>query len=202
MRYIIDDNVCKDEGLDMPLLLTILLLNTGTDYHQNIQTLLDREIIEEGNVREPKIYMIKNSWLDKIQVILFDSKVDDLQKSNDRLEKLALELISIFPEGKKEGTNTYWRGNAKDIKVRLKKFLRKYGESYTDEQIISAARRYVASFNGNYAYMRILKYFIWKDERKLDSEGKIYTEELSDLATFIENEGQSDLSDNWMNEIR
>lgn len=33
--------------------------------------------------------------------------------------------------------------------------------------------------------MKVLKYFIWKDARKEDSEGKGYIEESSDLATII-----------------
>ena len=46
--------------------------------------------------------------------------------------------------------------------------------------------------------MRILKYFIWKDEVKVNAEGKRYIEETSDLASWIENEGQEEeLTNNW-----
>ena len=48
--------------------------------------------------------------------------------------------------------------------------------------------------------MRVLKYFIWKDVRKVDSEGVGYIEETSDLASYIENEGQTE--DNWLNEVK
>ena len=51
--------------------------------------------------------------------------------------------------------------------------------------------------------MRILKHFIWKDERKIDGEGKGYIEEVSDLATWIENADAVDSSDDtWLVKAR
>ena len=81
------------------------------------------------------------------------------------------------------GTSYYYRCNRADIVRKLKSFFRRYGE-YTSEQIIEATQRYVASFNGNYTYLRLLKYFIWKDENK-DGE----TLQVSQLADWIENKG-------------
>ena len=58
-------------------------------------------------------------------------------------------------------------------------------------------------FNGDYTYMRILKYFIWKDEKKLNQNGELYIEETSDLASYIENEGQEDSIENdWTSTLR
>ena len=46
--------------------------------------------------------------------------------------------------------------------------------------------------------MRALKYFIWKDEKKVGQDGKKYIEEVSDLASYIENANQEDgLSNTW-----
>ena len=110
--------------------------------------------------------------------------------------------MEIFPKGKKEGTCHYFKGNKKDNVLKLKKFFKLYGK-YTDQQILNAARNYVASFNGNYAYMRILKYFIWKDEIKVNSEGTRYVEEVSDLANLIENAGHEDtLRNDWTVELK
>ena len=51
--------------------------------------------------------------------------------------------------------------------------------------------------------MRILKYFIWKDEKKLNQNGELYIEETSDLASYIENEGQEDSIENdWTSTLR
>ena len=71
-----------------------------------------------------------------------------------------------------------------------------FGDAYTDDQIIAAARKYVASFNGDYKYMRLLKYFIWKNDAKRTEEG-LSVEQVSDLATFIENADQEDLRNDW-----
>ena len=111
--------------------------------------------------------------------------------------------MSIFPSGKKEGTSLYWKGNRKDNKERLQKFFKLYGNKYSDKQIIHAAKKYVESFNGQYAYMRALKYFIWKDEKKMGSDGRKYIEEVSDLASYIENAGQEDdLKSDWTSTLR
>jgi hypothetical protein len=84
----------------------------------------------------------------------------------------------------------------------LKKFFKLYGNKYTDEQITTATQNYVSSFNGRYQYMRVLKYFIWKDEKKVDSEGVGHIEEVSDLAAFIENAGQDkQLREDWMSNM-
>ena len=51
--------------------------------------------------------------------------------------------------------------------------------------------------------MRILKYFIWKDEVKINSEGDRYVDEVSDLANWIENAGQEeDLRNDWATTLR
>ena len=49
--------------------------------------------------------------------------------------------------------------------------------------------------------MRVLKYFIWKDERKTNSEGVGYIDESSDLATFIENKSSDDFRQHWTSSI-
>ena len=47
------------------------------------------------------------------------------------------------------------------------------------------------SFNGDYRYMRLLKYFIWKND-KVKTDSGVSIEQVSDLASYIENEGQED----------
>ena len=90
------------------------------------------------------------------------------------------------------GTTYYYKGNLQDIEKKLKSFKKRYG-NYTDEDIIKATENYIKSFNGNYTYLKLLKYFIWKDEKR-DGE----TIATSVLADWIENEGQEDcLSNDW-----
>ena len=47
--------------------------------------------------------------------------------------------------------------------------------------------------------MRVLKYFICKNEKRVDSAGIGYIEEVSDLAAYIENsESEDNLRKDWM----
>ena len=79
-------------------------------------------------------------------------------------------------------------GNVSCLIVKDLNNYQKY-EIYTEEQIIKAAKKYVESFNGDYRYMKLLKYFIFKEEIESST---------SDLLTYIENaEEESDLKNNW-----
>jgi hypothetical protein len=197
MKYVIDTDVCVTEGIDLPVVLAVMLVQTGVDL-QNLKTIIENnEVIvnKEGNI------YVTEPWADKIARILLLS--DKSVPKEDRLDKLVKQLMDLFPKGKKEGTSIYWKGNLKDNKLKLQKFFKLYGNTYTDDQIISATKKYVESFNGNYSYMRALKYFIWKDEKKLGSDGKYYVEEVSDLASYIENEDTVNTSsDGWTTELR
>ena len=69
---------------------------------------------------------------------------------------------------------------------------------FTDEQIVQAAEKYVQGFNGNYQYMRLLKYFIFKE--KVGANGEV--EGDSELISYIENAGQEeDLKNDWTSSL-
>ena len=201
IRYVIDEDVCKKYRLEIPELLTILLLSCDTSYEDVVKNLIKRGILEESSNLLGKEYKITFAWHDKVMNVLADGALKPINSIEDRIDNLATQLMAIFPKGKKPGTNLYWTGNIRDIKLKLKKFFVKYGDKYTDEQIIAATTSYVNSFNGDYRYMRILKYFIFKNEHKLSEDGG-YVEEVSDLATYIENSGQEDINSNWMDKVR
>lgn len=68
-------------------------------------------------------------------------------------------------------------------------FFKKYEEKYSHEQIIQAAENYVNNFNGNYQYMRVLKYFLFKENNEGGS---------SDLINYVENADDNDnLRNDW-----
>ena len=68
-----------------------------------------------------------------------------------------------------------------------------------DEQIVQAAEKYVQGFNGDYQYMKLLKYFILKE--KVGAGGDVEGE--SDLINYIENAGQEDtLSNDWTSTLK
>lgn len=198
MTFTIDEDVCKKNGTNVAELLVLLLVKLGADIPAIVQDLLEKKHIVKDDLFGQ--LLITQHWSDVASTILLDSDKDRVPE--DRIEQLALSLMKIFPKEKKAGTCHYFRGNRKDNILKLKKFFKLYGNKYTDEQIIEATKKYVASFNGNYAYMRILKYFIWKDQRKVDEEGKGYIEETSDLASYIDNLDADDGTNDWTSTLK
>ncbi len=133
--------------------------------------------------------------------------------SDDRYVNLANKLREIFPAGKKPGYAYTWRDSPSCIVDRLKKFFLKYrpmfdkkGIDYSDEAIIRATKEYVDSFNGNYQYMQLLKYFIWKN--KVTGEevvrGRVVgeVERQSQLAAYLEDNKDKKVSHDWDVELR
>jgi hypothetical protein len=181
MKYCIEESVAKRHHLSINELLGLMLFKNGCNPQQLINKMLERELIVQdmfGN------YNVTMHWDDELQKVLLESDVE-IPKDND-LNYLVGQLREIFPKGIKTGSAA-WRGNKREITLRLQKFFKIY-DKYTDEEIIAATKKYVESFNGNYTYMRILKYFILKDEVKIGEEGNRYVEQVSELANFLENE--------------
>lgn len=197
MTISINDKVCKENGITVAQLLALLLVKTGENIPKLLEELKSKEMIVEEQSLLEKTYTITQRWDNVCCNVILSSDKD--VPVDTHIEELAKALMELYPKGKKPGTNTYWRGNLKDTKLRLKKFYKLYGNKYTDTQIIEATKKYIED-HIDLSYMRVLKYFIWKDVHKVDSEGMGYIEETSDLASYIENEGQTE--DNWLNEVK
>ena len=197
MKITIDEDVCKKNGMRWPEVLIAMIIRSGEGISLLIQEMLiEQKIIKDEIENE---YLVTQRWTDIVDTILLDS--EDAKQPESRLDALIPKLQGIFPEGKKEGTSQYWRGNRREIGIRLKKFFKLYGNTYTDEQILGAATNYVQGFNGRYSYMRVLKYFIWKDDRRPMEDGEIKVIEVSDLANYIENANSDNLKDDWTSQI-
>ena len=197
MKYSIDEQLCQKSGLTTEEVLMFLIIKSGADIPKLLREMQDKDMVRYNPTNKES--SINRTWDDIVTTIILSG--DPQIPEEEELELIAKELINLFPVGKKAGTNIYWRGNVKDIKLRLKKFFKLYGKNYTKEQIITATKRYIESFKGQYDYMKVSKYFIWKDARKIDSEGKVYVEEVSELATYIENEDVNP-NENWTSEVR
>lgn len=196
MKYTINTDLCIKNGLDLDELLGIMLVKLGVEPQHLIDKLLFRQVL----VRSEGKLFVTQRWDDVATTILLDS--DPSSPPIDLTDKLAEELMEIFPVGKKNGTNMYWRGNKREISLRLKKFFKLYGNTYTTEAIKKATTKYVEGFNGNYQFMRLLKYFIWKDERKLMEDGEVKVIETSELCNYLENSNQENtLSNDWTSNL-
>ena len=199
MNYIINEDICKEKGMDLPSLLAVLLVKTGVNITELFNNLINKGILVKDISSDG--FLVTQNWDSICSDILLSA--DKTVPSEDQLLPLVNSLMEIFPSGKKEGTTIYWKGNKKDNRERLQKFFKLYGNKYSNEQILEAAKKYVESFNGQYTYMRALKYFIWKDEKKIGSDGKRYIEEVSDLASYIENAGQEEsLNSDWTSTLK
>lgn len=186
MRIVIDDTICNNYGiqLDEFLYLLTLYLNKPITpktiknvYHKGY--IVVEEIDNAGNITKirPDLHLFKT-----IGTMLDEAQVEANKKPDDRYISLAERMISLYPTGKKPGTNYMWRDSKNIIAKRLKNLLLKYKVKATDDEIIEATRRYVESFNGDYRYMQLLKYFISK---KTAIDGSI--EESSQLMSYLEN---------------
>ena len=178
------DVACRKHNLLFSEGIALLAISTTTD--DTYKSLVDKGLITKANGTMQSLNRKYNAT--EKGIILADELIADSEESivvkEDSIKGLADKLRSIYPEGKMAGTSYYYRCNRADIVRKLKSFFRRYGE-YTTEQIIEATQRYVNSFNGNYTYLRLLKYFIWKDENK-DGE----TLQVSQLADWIENKNE------------
>lgn len=200
MKITIDEAVCSKVNLSLPEMLIIILVKTGANIESLLKQMKEKQmLVEEHTLLDTNLFVTQR-WNDLCEKALLSADKD--VPDDKRLENLAKTLMEIFPKGKKEGTSQYWKGNLRDNTLRLAKFFKLYGNKYSDEQLIEATKNYVNSYNGKYQYMRVLKYFIWKDARKINSEGEGYIEEVSDLAAFIENAGdEQNLKDDWMSNM-
>lgn len=208
MKIVLDTEVCKKEGKDADVALYLISLLCGckitvdTFEKARQQRLLLFE--QMYDVRKPfPEYVSLNVTGEHMVESLMASSVN--VSSEERCTQLAEKLREIFPAGKKPGYAYTWRDSVSCIADRLKKFFMKYGE-YTDEQVIEATKAYVASFNGNYTYMQLLKYFIWKN--KVTGEevirGRIVgeVERQSQLAAWIEDTPEKSTNADWEIELR
>ena len=191
------DVACKKHGLLLSEGMALLAISTTTD--DTYKSLVDKGLITKANGTMQSLNR-KYSATEK-GIVLADELIADSEKNivdkEDSIKELADKLRSIYPEGKMEGTSYYYRCNRADIIRKLKSFFRRYGE-YTSEQIIEATQRYINSFNGNYTYLRLLKYFIWKDENK-DGE----TLQVSQLADWIENKNETNATNtDWTTTLK
>lgn len=192
MRFTIDSSILSKEGLSMKEFSVLLFyLNGGTGV---LNEEYCTELWSKGFlIKVIDGYIPNNNKYSEIESLIAESNNADKINS---IEELAKALRDLFPEGKKLGTNYYWRDSNAIITKRLSTFFSRYGNTYSNEDILKATKNYVESFDGNYQYMQLLKYFIFKK-----APGG---EETSQLLSYLENIDQEDSISNkdWTTECR
>lgn len=203
MKITIDEKICLKHKLQVPEFLMALAVKYGIDGNL-IQNMLEREILVE--TQSNSWFMVTQHWSDVLDEIICDSS-GNCERNDEELLELAVKVKDCFPHCKMKDrygreTPYYYRCNKSEVAKALKRFFTQYG-NYPDDEIIDATKRYVASFNGNYAGMRLAKYFIMKNPIKQGEDGNGYVEQVSDLLTFLENkESEGEVvvtnSDDWL----
>ena len=194
----LNKKAAQQNGITIDEALLMLVIHNKANLERAEKALIQKGLItaERNDLFQQVGWRLTNKGTEVLDSVIMDS--DKEQEPQDRLIQLATRLKEIFPKGKKNGTNYYWADGVALIVRRLKLFFRKYGNKFTDEQIIQAAEKYVQGFNGNYQYMRLLKYFIFKE--RVGANGEV--EGDSELINYIENAGQEEnLRDDWTSSL-
>lgn len=195
----VEKEVCAKKGLTLGGFFYLLFCNYSEKFEEDIKTLVQGGYITSAGCVSK--YRVTNNGVSLLNDIMLNSDTD---KNEDKaLEEIAIKLKEVFPQGKKRDTQLYWTEGIALIVKRLKLFKRKYNIDLDINSVINAAQNYVKSFNGDYRFMKVLKYFIFK-EKKGDA-GEVESE--SELLTYMENAGQVDVNDtqtsiDWDVELR
>ena len=195
----LNKKAAQQNGITIDEALLMLVIHNKANLEGAERALIQKGLItaERNDLFQQVGWRLTNKGTEVLDSVIMDS--DKEQEPQDRLIQLATKLKEIFPKGKKDGTNYYWADGVALIVRRLKLFFKKYGNKFTDEQIIQAAEKYVQGFNGNYQYMRLLKYFIFKE--KVGANGEV--EGDSELISYIENAGQEEsLNSDWTSTLK
>lgn len=196
MRLTIDSTVLDKYNITLEEFLLLFLNARTQNIKQHEETLIEKELADRNVVDGGLILSDNTKELLSSIVIDSDSKV--INKDEEFLE-LAEELRKLYPTGRKEGTTYMWRGTAAEVAKKLKTLVVKYGYSFTKEQAVTATKEYIASFNGNYRYMKLLKYFILKATTDMDDNRCVD----SMMMSYIENEGQTEQQRaDWVNTLK
>lgn len=192
MKFVIDSDVIAKDNItiqEFSVLLYYIAGGVGILNESLCSSLWNKGFL----IKDIEGYMLDNNKISLIESWAAQSSV--VSSTKNRLESLASKLRDLYPSGKKAGTNYYWKDSVALISQRLAMFFKKFGDGFTDKQIIQATKGYIESFNGNYQYMQLLKYFIYK-------RGVEKGEETSQLLSYMENNGQVDTNDSWMDNVR
>lgn len=117
-----------------------------------------------------------------------------------RCDSLADKLMELYPAGTKPGTSLKWRGYKKGVSEKLQKLI-KNGNEFTDEEAINATKAYINSFGGMYTTMRVLPYFLSKNEI-VGGESKKTCDFMSYVEDLRNNTKSQSTSVDWTIELR
>ena len=192
MKITIDEKVLEKYDLTLEEFLFWYLCMRGYNIDDIKESLIEKNLASKDLFKDFNVILSDNQK-DLVASILIDSSLS--KDENLDFEDIAKAMREIYPSGVKSGTSYYWRDSVAIIAHKLKTLKSKFAFNFTKEQAVNATKRYVESFNGDYTYMQLLKYFILKKD---PSTGEL----RSDFMSYITNEGQEDLDNNlWQTHL-
>ena len=196
MKLTIDQTILDKNNLTLEEFLVLFLSAREVDIGVISQSLVAKGLADKDLFSSGKL-VISDKVKDLVSTIPIESDKNVIDKDSEFTE-LATELREIYPAGRKDGTTYMWRGTTAEVATKLKTLVVKYGYTINKEDVLKATKEYVNSFNGNYRYMQLLKYFILKSVK--DADGNVDIK--SELMSLIENSDQIDAQrDDWVSNM-
>lgn len=145
----------------------------------------NQEAIKRATLKYP--LKDKDSAL-KREIYLQGLLDSNIEKDDQFFENLATKLRELWPSGNKDGKYP-WRDSVQVLKNRLKFIWNENNlkDKYSEEDVLQAARAYLARFSDNTKYMKILKYFIFKQDKIIHKDGRSVYTYTSMLCNILEN---------------
>ena len=196
MKLTIDQTILDKNNLTLEEFLVLFLSAREVDIGVISQSLVAKGLADKDLFSSGKL-VISDKVKDLVSTIPIESDKNIIDKDSEFTE-LATELREVYPAGRKDGTTYMWRGTTAEVAKKLKTLVVKYGYTINKEDVLKATKEYVNSFNGNYRYMQLLKYFILKSVK--DADGNVDIK--SELMSLIENSDQIDAQrDDWVSNM-
>lgn len=196
MRLVIDKAKCVEHKMTFKEVLVALVAKEGVNITEMLENLVNRGILK----KTANSYSLNPEFSKEIDSIIRKSGgLADYTK----FMTLADKMKECFPEGRHPlGNHSFYRSGRVEVAKALANFTEIFGK-YTDDEILEATKRYIASFNGNYEKCAILKNFIYVDKDVI-GQSKKCTIEGSRLAEFLENKEDSTqlAADDWLVDLR
>ena len=196
MKLTIDQTILDKNNLTIEEFFFFFLSAREVDIGVISQSLVAKGLADKDLFSSGKL-VFSDKVKDLLSTISIESDKNVIDKDSEFTE-LATELREIYPAGRKDGTTYMWRGTTAEVAKKLKTLVVKYGYTINREDVLKATKEYVNSFNGNYRYMQLLKYFILKSVK--DADGNVDIK--SELMSLIENSDQIDAQrDDWVSNM-
>ena len=186
MKITVDEKILQKNGLTVDEFLVLYLCAKEVDILKVIEEVIKKRFAD-ADLKTNTSAVISNNVKELLSSIIIDSDKAVIDKEEEFLS-LADKMRMLYPEGKKPGTNYYWRDSAPIVAKKLKTVVTKFGVKFTEEEALKATKKYVDSFGYDKKLMHLLKYFILKTDK---ATGEIKSEFMSILENINDKDSDS-----------